>query len=241
MTDGTFESNNIGSDAVLYFKDLGPQISWRLVFFIEYFGPLIIFPMYWNLPGLIYGVENPKRSYTQTIAFWLVILHYVKREFETLFIHRFSHGTMPISRLPINCIHYWVIFAVSVGYYLFHPNFQAYWIDDNHVNVIAAVMVVFELLNLKTHIVLRDLRPRNSKVRGIPKGWGFQISSCANYMWEIYAWAAFAVLVNCVTAWIFLFVAILQMCEWAHKKHANYVKEFPDYPKRRFAILPPLI
>eukprot|EP00388_Colpodella_angusta_P017182 GDKJ01042567.1.p1 GENE.GDKJ01042567.1~~GDKJ01042567.1.p1 ORF type:complete len:295 (+),score=55.24 GDKJ01042567.1:1-885(+) len=241
LSDGTFASNGVTSDAVLYFKDLGPQISWRLVFFIEYFGPLIIFPMYWYLPGLIYGVDNPKRTYTQTVAFWLVILHYVKREIETLFIHRFSHGTMPISRLPINCVHYWVIFALSVGYYLFHPNFQPLWIDDMHVNIIAGIMMFFEFMNLKTHMVLRDLRPRNSKVRGIPQGWGFGISTCANYMWEIYAWTAFAVLINSVTGWMFLAVATLQMCEWAHKKQANYVKEFPDYPKHRFVMLPPFV
>lgn len=31
-----------GQEATLVFKDLGPQISWRTVFLIEYFGPILI-------------------------------------------------------------------------------------------------------------------------------------------------------------------------------------------------------
>ena len=34
---------------------IGPQIAWKTVFLIEYAGPLIIHPIFYWLPGLIYG------------------------------------------------------------------------------------------------------------------------------------------------------------------------------------------
>ena len=34
-------------------------------------------------------------------------LHYAKRLFETFFVHKFSHGTMPLTNLFKNCTYYW--------------------------------------------------------------------------------------------------------------------------------------
>lgn len=241
LKDGTLASNNLQTSSTVFFKDLGPQISWRLVFVIEYLGPILIFPLFYCLPGIFYGDANPQRHLVQKVAFWLTIIHYVKRELETLFVHRFSNATMPIFNLPKNCFHYWVIFGVSVGYFLFHPKFAPRFTDETTIYGLAALMCVFELLNLKTHIILRDLRPRGTKVKGLPVGWGFGLVSCANYFWETLAWTTFSVLVSCATAWIFVVVAFLQMAQWALKKHAAYKKDFKDYPRIRKAILPFLV
>ena len=32
------------------FKDLGPQVSWRFVFMVEYFGPMAIFAAFLLIP-----------------------------------------------------------------------------------------------------------------------------------------------------------------------------------------------
>lgn len=47
-------------------------------------------------------------------------LHYVKRLYETVFVHRFSHSTMPIMNLFKNCSYYWG-FAFYIGYFVNHP------------------------------------------------------------------------------------------------------------------------
>lgn len=58
---------------------------------------------------------------------------------------------------------------------------------------------VFELYNFKTHLILRNLRARGTRQRGIPYGAGFDFVSCANYYWETLAWLVFAILVSCFT------------------------------------------
>lgn len=46
--------------------------------------------------------------------------HYAKRLLETILVHRFSHGTMPIRNLFKNCGYYWG-FTAYVAYHINHP------------------------------------------------------------------------------------------------------------------------
>lgn len=169
----------------------------------------------------------------------MVIAHYVKRELETLFIHRFSSETMPFTNLFKNCGHYWVIFALLVGYFLFHPLYtEPTYLSTNVRYVLIALFAVFEILNFLTHNVLKNLRKPGTTERGIPKGYGFELVSCANYFWETLSWGSYAVLSGCLTSYIFLGVSFFQMTDWALKKHKRYKQEFPNYPKERKAIVP---
>uniref|UniRef100_A0A671PEX7 Trans-2,3-enoyl-CoA reductase-like 2a n=1 Tax=Sinocyclocheilus anshuiensis TaxID=1608454 RepID=A0A671PEX7_9TELE len=46
--------------------------------------------------------------------------HYIQRLFETIFVHRFSNGTMPLRAIIRNCAYYWG-FAAWLAYYINHP------------------------------------------------------------------------------------------------------------------------
>ena len=241
LKDGELSSYGICNGTTLFFKDLGVQISWRLVFFIEYLGPILILPIFYFFPILVYGEQAPPKTLSQKLSFGLAICHYIKREIETCFVHRFSNATMPIIRLPINCLHYWFIFGVAVGYYLFHPRYTPPLFSDLTLYFIALLMCFFEFLNFSSHLVLRKLRDRGTKKRGIPYGSGFDYISCANYFWETLAWISFSFIANCTTCWFYTFVAFAQMTQWALKKHRNYNREFTFYPKKRKAIIPFLL
>ncbi|KAJ2812206.1 3-oxo-5a-steroid 4- dehydrogenase, partial [Coemansia furcata] len=45
----------IKHDDTVYVKDLGPQIGWQTVFYIEYFGPIIFHFIVYNFQSLFYG------------------------------------------------------------------------------------------------------------------------------------------------------------------------------------------
>ncbi|XP_053992638.1 uncharacterized protein LOC128883850 isoform X2 [Hylaeus volcanicus] len=245
LVDGLLLDQHVVDGSTLYFKDLGVQISWRLVFVLEYLGPCLIVPLFWFFPSIFYFESfsyNITHSKTQLAAVTLFVTHFIKRELETLFIHRFSNATMPVIRLPINCAHYWLICGVGIGYYLCHPLYQPPFNDNLiYIYTMSLLFCIFEGLNFKTHLILRELRPRGTKKRGIPHGWGFQWVSCANYTWEIGAWVSFSFLTMVLTSYFFLFVAFTQMLIWALKKHANYRKMNSNYPRHRKSMIPFII
>lgn len=227
-------SYGIKDGSVIVVKDLGPQISWRMVFFLEYLGPLLIHQFY-----LLYVVYFAKRdlNMVQILAYAMVTFHFLKREYETIMVHRFSHSTMPLSNLFKNSAHYWILSGFGIGHFLYSDSFKS----TKSVPLIYASVAVFiaaELGNFRTHLILRDLRPEGSNTRAIPRGFGFNLLSCPNYFFEMVAWCAFSFMTDLPSAWFFTVVASGQMWLWAVKKHKRYLKEFPDYPTNRKPMIP---
>ena len=67
----------------------------------EYAGPLVVYLLFWPRPAFIYGAAAAQapRQQVVTIAAAAWSFHYAKRLLETIFVHRFSHSTMPIANL----------------------------------------------------------------------------------------------------------------------------------------------
>jgi len=224
------------------FKDLGPQVSWTTVFVVEYLGPLLIHPLFYYGSQWIYG-ERVQHSDIQWLSLMMIMAHFVKRELETLFVHRFSLATMPVRNIFKNSIHYHVFAGLLIAYFVYSPAYAAgtpaaTGRSDIFIAACLAVWAFAQVSNLVTHVILRNLRPPGSRVRVIPYGYGFDLVSCPNYFFECVAWAAYSVLVNHWTAWLFTGMGAVQMFQWAVKKHKNYRKDFQDYPKSRKIIVP---
>lgn len=145
------------------FKDLGPQIGYQTVFFWEYFGPLVIYPLFYFFPQILYApfgfapgeLSAHQTSFVQALATGFWCAHYLKRILETYLVHRFSHATMPIANLFRNCAYYW-LFAAYVSYFVNHPRYT----EAPPVQVVVGLSlgVVSELANLYCHIALANLR-----------------------------------------------------------------------------------
>ena len=115
----------------------------------------------------------------------MVILHYVKRELETIFVHRFSNDTMPFTNIFKNSIHYWGFFGLFNMYFFLHPDYtKPSWASDQFYIASTVFFCFFEFMNLMCHLELKNLRKPGTTERGIPKGYGFGYVSCANYFWE---------------------------------------------------------
>ncbi|KAJ3734205.1 3-oxo-5-alpha-steroid 4-dehydrogenase-domain-containing protein [Lentinula guzmanii] len=232
----------------LEIKDLGPQIGWKTVFVIEYAGPLLIHPLFYHLPRLFYGADVA-HSDLQRMAFAMVEAHFAKRILETLFVHRFSHGTMPLSNIFKNSGHYHILSGLFLAYDLYRPGFSTSspYIQGTIRNnpqflwVCAGLWAFFELSNFSTHLHLRSLRPAGTRKRAIPTGYGFGLVSCPNYLFETLAWVTVCAMTGSWASYLFTIVGTIQMILWALKKHSAYKKEFGKaYPKRK-AMIPFII
>ncbi|KAF8150955.1 3-oxo-5-alpha-steroid 4-dehydrogenase-domain-containing protein [Crassisporium funariophilum] len=230
----------------LQLKDLGAQISWRTVFIVEYIGPLIIHPLFYHFPRFWYG-QDVKHSALQKYVYAFVMLHFIKRELETIFVHRFSHGTMPWFNIIKNSGHYHILSGLFLALDMYRSKFSAtspYILNTIRNNehflwICAGIWAFAELSNLHTHLTLRSLRPEGTRKRAIPRGYGFNLVSCPNYLFESMTWAVVWVMTGSVAAFVFLAVAAGTMTVWALKKQKIYKKEFgKEFPRGRKAIIP---
>lgn len=138
----------------------------------------------------------------------------MKRELETLFVHRFSRPTMPFFNIFKNSIYYWA-FAFFVSYVLCHPEYTE--ADPLHFQIGLGVMAgacpaprpqrpshpphpaatVCEVINFLVHLQFRLMRPKEGSLkRSPPKGILFSLVSCPNYTAEIMCWVAFSFATN---------------------------------------------
>ncbi|XP_048352208.1 very-long-chain enoyl-CoA reductase-like isoform X3 [Sphaerodactylus townsendi] len=195
----------VGTTATFYFKDLGPQIGWTMVFLIEYTGPLFIyFVFYFRMP-FIYGLDDRFTSSRHPVVNLACIchsFHYIKRLIETIFVHRFSHGTMPLRSIVKNCFYYWG-FAAWLAYYINHPLYTPPSYGQKQVNFALIMCLTCEAGNFSIHIALSNLRKdsKGSKTCKIPYPtknpftWLFYFVSCPNYTYE-WDYSPYCVLFN---------------------------------------------
>jgi len=235
------------SDTIkLYFKDLGPQVGWTTVFLTEYAGPLFIYLLFYYRPTFIYGPSNGKYLQVVNIACICWVFHYAKRILETLFVHKFSHATMPIKNIFKNSAYYWG-FAAFVAYYINHPLYTQAYFGDKQIYIGLAGFIINEIGNFSIHYALSNLRPAGTKVRKIPLPDSnpftslFHLVSCPNYTYEIGSWVFFVIMTQAFPALLFAIAGTYQMTVWAIGKHRNYRKEFEKYPRGRKAIIPFII
>lgn len=244
LKDGaTLESLGLRDGSVVLFKDLGTQIGYSTVFFFEYFGPMVLYPAFFFFPHVFYPWADsvPAKTLVQKVACAYWVFHYAKRIVETFTVHVFGHDTMPLFNLFKNCSYYYG-FAAYVAYFVNHPLYTSP--PETQSLVLFALAAVFQLSNLRCHIILANLRKPGEKGYKIPAGFLFNYITCANYFAEIMGWVCFSLATQTVSGFLFTVAGAYQMAIWAQGKHKRLVKLFdgkegrPKYP-RRWIMLPP--
>jgi len=232
-----------GNRVVVYFKDLGTQIGWSTVFLAEYAGPLVIYLLVHCKSELFYEVTKYNYSWPQKLAMYCWCGHYLKRILETVFIHKFSHETMPLKNLVKNCSYYWG-FAAFIAYFHNHHLYTSAIYGDRQLYAGLALFLFSEIGNLSIHVLFKNLRPKGSTVRKIPYPtlnpftFLFTFVSCPNYTYEVLAWLGYSIMCQSLPGLIFTLAGFGQMTIWALGKHRAYKKEFNNYPKSRKSIIP---
>ncbi|XP_048845972.1 very-long-chain enoyl-CoA reductase-like isoform X1 [Brienomyrus brachyistius] len=244
--DDILENLPVGTTATMYFKDLGPQLGWTMVFLVEYIGPLFIYLLFYFRLPYIYS-----QKYTFTSSPYPVVplacachsFHYIKRLIETIFVHRFSHGTMPLRTMLKNCLYYWG-FSAWLAYYINHPLYTPPTYGNQQVHYALLMFVLCEAGNFSINLTLNNMKTSGSLLTRFPYPtrnpftWLFFFVSCPNYTYEVGTWIGFTIMTQCAPVAVYTLVGFIQMTIWARGKHKTYMQQFRDYPGLRMAIIP---
>ncbi|KAF4989971.1 hypothetical protein FDECE_14539 [Fusarium decemcellulare] len=224
-------------------KDMGIQVAWRTVFVVEYLGPILIHAAIVAARPYLYSNGDGDMSLTQWLTFGMIVLHFIKREYETLFVHKFSANTMPFTNIFKNSFFYWAVSGLVCAYFIYHPTSLAAQADIPVIDALGIAIYLFgEISNALVHRYLASLRSTGGTERKIPVGYGFELVTCPNYMFEILAWVGIIVVSRSWAVALFISIGAAQMFTWGKGKERAYRKEFGDnYKKKRYAILPGLL
>ncbi|KAF1585917.1 Very-long-chain enoyl-CoA reductase, partial [Eudyptes moseleyi] len=225
--EDVLQSLPVGTTATFYFRDLGAQISWVTVFLTEYAGPLLIYLLFYFRVPFLYG---PRYDFTASrhpvvhLACGCHSFHYIKRLLETLFVHRFSHGTMPLRNI-FKC-HCHCPRPHHINHLLYTPS-----------PVSVTVPVICPPLPQPPAVHPPGERhcPRPCPLYLSPSHQPPTVHPCP-----------FVPPVGTLRGGggvmaLFSLVGFVQMAIWAQGKHRSYLREFRDYPPLRSPIVPFLL
>jgi very-long-chain enoyl-CoA reductase len=179
----------------------------------------------------------------QWLLFALFHIHFLKREYETMFVHKFSANTMPRSNIVRNSVFYWAMAGFLCALDIYAPNGIAArdelgWLD--YVGL--AIFAVGETCNGMVHQHLASLRKPGGTEKQIPHCVGSSWVTCPNYMFEVISWVGVILISRSWTVVAFIVMGCRFMRAWSRDKEKALRKMFGDrYKPKKYTMLPGLI
>lgn len=142
------------------------------------------------------------------------------------------------------------IFVTAMHGYLNATFFTEYgkhinteWLTDPRFIIGICIYYSGYILTVQSESIIRNLRDPNDLDSGkdefkIPYGGGFTYVSSPTYLGEMTAWAGFAIFTWSLPGLLIFCITAANLIPRAFSTHKWYLKEFPDYPKDRKALIP---
>ncbi|KAL1865846.1 hypothetical protein VTK73DRAFT_5025 [Phialemonium thermophilum] len=242
------DHESVVSTGELLVKDLGPQVAWRTVYVVEYVGPILVHllivalrPYIYVIPPYVYKSEKETPVATvQWLLFAMFQFHFIKRELETLFVHKFSANTMPASKIFANSAFYWLLAGLLSALDIYAPNSFSARSELGPIDFVGVALFVYgEICNFIVHKHLASLRSRGGTEKGIPNCIGSNLVTSPNYMFEVIAWLGVILVSRSWAVVIFITVGTSYMRSWSRGKEKALREQFGDkYKKKRYTMLP---
>jgi len=93
-------------------------------------------------------------------------------------------------------------------------------------------------INRRADTILLSLRKPGELGYKIPYGGLYEYISCPNYFGEMVEWTGFAIAAWSLPAFSFAIWTAANLAPRAVLHHKWYLEKFPDYPKKRNALIP---
>lgn len=174
------------------------------------------------------------------VVFFLVWqVHYCQRTFLFPFLMKPGDPPMPLS-IALSGLVFNVFNTYVNGRWLFWFSevYPSSWITDPRFVAGAVLFATGLFINLHSDHLLRRLRGPGETEFKIPRGGLFEHVSGANYFGELIEWIGWAVMTWSIPTAVFAFWTLANLAPRARSTHRWYREKFPDYPRKRKALIP---
>jgi hypothetical protein len=194
-------------------KQLPKMIPSRVGMLIIYIPATIVALVFQCVLPVMWNEKAP------TVAGWMVLAHFVKRDLEVLYLHKYSGETELNAARGIGLMYAFTAFMiclVSVP----TPEFSSSLYSG------IALFTVGSFGNLYHHFLLATLRAASSKKYVAPRGGLFNLVAAPHYLFELIAWLGIAIASQQMTG----FLNFLSMSMYLSARSRNQNK----WNKKRF-------
>jgi len=179
----------------------------------------------------------PAMDYEPTIAGWMVLAHFLKRDAEVLFLHKYSGETVKSTAIGIAISYALNSFMICL---LSNPS-----VSGTTLSLGTMLFAVGLLGNFYHHYLLARLRPGDASKSGTkeyraPRGGFFEFVAAPHYFFELVAWCGIAVSSRQITSYLVFLGMASYLTARSHNQNEWNKKKFDekDWPSSRKNLIP---
>lgn len=190
-------------------------------------------------PAFLAGVISfglfPDEGLRFTLVSTALAIHFFKRLFEVIFIHKYS-SSMPVDVAIVISLSYF-LYTVSMIYAQYLTGtFPEPPMDLKYAGVVMFLVGISG--NFYHHYLLSKLRKEGEKEYKIPRGGLFDLVVCPHYLFEILGFTGVACISQTVYAFSFTMGSALVLMGRSYATKKWYLSKFDDFPKDVKALIP---
>jgi 3-oxo-5-alpha-steroid 4-dehydrogenase 1 len=211
-------------------------------------GPVIKSKWAWLImefpsPALVtfFFIVSGKKNLPQIIFITCWLLHYLHRTFIYPFRQSGKNKSYPFLLVFMALVFNFLNGFVN-GYGVFHLHeYTSSWLFSWQFITGMILFIAGYFINKTADEKLRSLRNQSPMDYVIPREWLFRYISSPHYFGEMIEWAGWAIMTWSLPGLAFFIFTFANLFPRAITSHRWYKAHFPDYPKKRKAVLPFII
>ncbi|KAJ7974828.1 3-oxo-5-alpha-steroid 4-dehydrogenase family protein [Quillaja saponaria] len=190
-------------------------------------------------PAFLAGVASfwvfPHDSLRFQLVSFALILHFFKRNFEVLFVHKYSGNMILDSAITIS-LSYFVSTVTMIYAQHLTQGFPEPPIDLKYPGIVLFLIGISG--NFYHHYLLSKLRGKGEKEYKIPKGGLFGLVICPHYLLEIIQFIGVSLVSQTLYAFSFTIGTIFYLTGRSIATKRWYLSKFEDFPKDVKTLIP---
>lgn len=175
-------------------------------------------------------------NYAPTIAGWMLLAHFLKRDLEVLFLHKYSGETAANAAKFIGFSYALTTLMISI---VTKPEVSNL-ISSTNVQAGILLFVLGSLGNLYHHSLLAKLRSSGTKKYTAPRGGLFEFVAAPHYLFELVAWLGISLASQQLTSHLNLASMTCYLAARSYNQNQWNKKKFEEneWPSSRKNLIP---